>query len=234
MEYEDRLTITTPEGVDVSLTLANIGSRFMATLLDLLIQGGIGLVGALLATAALDGGVRDLVLYVGLFLLLFGYDVLFEVTRRGQTPGKRAAGLRVLRASGAPVTFVTSAIRNVLRIVDILPIFYAVAMVSIFFTRRHQRLGDIAAGTIVVRERPTEPVAPAPLTGERVYGWDTSAVTPAELALVRSFLDRRHGLETGARAQIASDLAARLRPKVAGAPPLPPEPFLEALASARA
>jgi uncharacterized RDD family membrane protein YckC len=235
VEYEDRLTITTPEGVEIELLLANIGSRFLATLLDVAIQGGIGFVGAVIAIAALDGGVLTLVLSIGLFLLLFGYDVLFEVTQRGQTPGKRVAGLRVLRATGAPVTFVTSAIRNVLRLIDILPVFYGVAMLFIFFTRRHQRLGDIAAGTIVVRDQRPAPTTPAPLTGERVYGWDTSAISPEELALVRQFLDRRAALDLGARNQLASDLATRLRSKVAGAGgwDKSPEQFLEALAASR-
>jgi uncharacterized RDD family membrane protein YckC len=216
VEYEDRLTLTTPEGVDVELLLANIGSRFLATLLDLLIEGGIGLVGALIAGAAFDGGVLTLVLSVGLFLLLFGYDVLFEVTQRGQTPGKRAVGVRVLRSSGAPVTFVTSAIRNVLRLIDFLPVFYGIAMLCIFFTQRHQRLGDIAAGTIVARERRPEPVAPPPFRPPaRVHGWDTSAVTAEELAIVRQFLDRRTSID------------------VAGAPEQSDEQFLEALAASR-
>jgi uncharacterized RDD family membrane protein YckC len=234
VEYGDRLTITTPEGVAVDLVLANIGSRFLAALLDVAIQGGIGLVAVLILSAALDGGVLALVLSIGAFLLIFGYDVAFEVRNHGRTPGKRAAGLRVVRASGAPVTFVTSAIRNVLRLIDILPVFYGVAMISIFFTRRHQRLGDIAAGTIVVRdERP--PPAPAPVFRDpaRVYGWDTSAVTAVELAVVRQFLDRRTSLSPGARAQLASEIATRLRPKVAGAPELPAEPFLEALSASR-
>ncbi len=234
MEYEDRLTIRTPEGVDVELALANIGSRFMAGALDLLIQVAVGLAGGLLLAALLDGGLFTLFGSIGLFLLLFGYDVTFEVANRGQTPGKRAAGLRVLRASGAPVTFVTSAIRNVLRVIDILPIFYGVAMTFIFFTSRHQRLGDLAAGTIVVRDqRPAPVVAPAMGEPARVYGWDTSAITPDELAIVRQFLDRRASLSPGARTQLAGDLATRLRPKVAGAPDLSPEDFLEALASSR-
>jgi uncharacterized RDD family membrane protein YckC len=233
MEYGDRLTITTPEGVAVDLELANIGSRFLAALLDVLIQGGIGLVAVLIAVAALDGGALALVLSIGAFLLLFGYDVAFEVRNHGRTPGKRAAGLRVVRDTGAPVTFVTSAIRNVLRLIDILPAFYGVAMIAIFFTRRHQRLGDIAAGTLVVRELPTPAAVSPSAPPARVYGWDTSAVTAEDVAVVRQFLDRRATLGPGPRAQLATDLAARLRAKVAGAPPQPDEQFLEALAASR-
>jgi hypothetical protein len=121
-----------------------------------------------------------------------------------------------------------------MRLIDFLPVFYGIGMLSIFFTRLHQRLGDIAAGTIVARERRPEPAAPPAFRPPaRVYGWDTSAVTAEELAIVRQFLDRRTGLELGARNRLASDLATRLRPRVAGAPPLPDESFLEALASSR-
>jgi uncharacterized RDD family membrane protein YckC len=234
VQYGDRLTITTPEGVAVDLVLANVGSRFLAALLDVLIQAAIGLVGTLIAVALLDGGPLSLVLSLGAFVLIFGYDVAFEVRNHGRTPGKRAAGLRVVRDTGAPVTFLTSAIRNVLRLIDILPMFYGVAMISIFFSRRHQRIGDIAAGTLVVRdERPVDVVSALPAVSDRVYGWDTSQVTADDMAVVRQFLERRPSLTPGARAQLASDLAARLRPKVAGAPAQRDEAFLEALVAAR-
>jgi uncharacterized RDD family membrane protein YckC len=234
MEYEDRLEITTPEGVAVDLTLAGVGSRSMAAMLDLLIQGLIALAGAIVLIALLDGGVLILVASIALFVLIFGYDVCFEVLNRGRTPGKRAAGLRVVRDTGAPVTFITSAIRNVLRIVDILPGFYGVAMLSVFVTRRHQRLGDLAAGTIVVRDRLQERVhVPPAAPPARVYGWDTSAVTAEDMAIVRSFLERRATLTPGARGALAEDLARRLRAKVAGAPEQPAEAFLEALVAAR-
>jgi uncharacterized RDD family membrane protein YckC len=233
VEYGERLTITTPEGVAVELLLANIGSRFLATMLDLVIQAAIALVGALIAVALFDGGVLSLVLFVGGFLLIFGFDVAFEVANHGRTPGKKAAGLRVVRETGAPVTFVTSAIRNAMRLIDILPGVYGIAMISIFATRNNQRLGDLAAGTVVIRERtptlPRESIPEAP----RVYGWDTSAITTEDLAIVRSFLDRRATLNPGARAQLASDLSTRLRAKVAGAPDLEPEPFLETLVATR-
>lgn len=219
--------------MDVDLQLAGIGSRFLATLLDVLILAVVGIVGLVIAAEVLDGGVLALVLSVGAFLLLFGYDVLFEVRAGGRTPGKRAAGLRVLRETGAPVTFVTSAIRNVLRLVDILPGVYGIAMIAIFVTRHNQRLGDLAAGTIVVREpRATGGSDPA-VAGERAYGWDTSSITAEELGLVRSFLHRRETLNPGARAALADELAGRLRTKVAGAPDSPSEAFLETLVAAR-
>ncbi len=233
MQHGDFLTITTPEGVDVDLALAGIGSRFLATMLDVLILGFVGAIGALLSVAILDGGILVLVLSVGAFVLLFGYDVLFEVRAGGRTPGKRATGLRVVRDTGAPVTFVTSAIRNVLRLIDILPGVYGIAMVAIFVTRHNQRVGDLAAGTLVVRERTAAPPPDPALRAERTYGWDTAGVTAEDLAVVRSFLARRHELDPGARSALAQELADRLRTKVAGAPGQSAEAFLEALIAAR-
>jgi uncharacterized RDD family membrane protein YckC len=240
VEYGDRLEITTPEGVRLDLLLAGLGSRFMAAVVDLCLQSLIALAGGLLIYSTTDGGIRTLLFSLGAFLLLFAYDVSFEVLAAGRTPGKRWNGLRVVRETGAPITFSTSAIRNVLRLVDILPVFYGVGMISIFFSRHNQRLGDLAAGTVIARERTggdrrPAPVVPAgpPLADRQVFGWDTSAITAADLATVRSFLERRATLTPGARAQLAQTLADRLRAKVAGAPVLEPEPFLEELLAQR-
>ena len=243
MEYEDRVRIATPEGVDVELTLAGIGSRFIAALLDLLIQGSILLAAAFALGVIGDddrGGVGVAVYSIVLFLVFFAYDVLFEVRSRGRTPGKRWTGLRVVRTGGRPITFVPSCVRNVMRLVDILPALYAIGMLTIFVTARNQRLGDLAAGTLIVRERPgglrarSGPEAVA-VAGGHLDGWDVSAVSAQDVGTVRQFLDRRSGLETGARAELAGELERRLRPLVAGAPEqLAAEEFLERLAAAKA
>ena len=157
MEYEDRVRISTPEGVDVELTLAGIGSRFIAAILDAMIQGGVLLGAALLLGVTGDGdasGFAVAAFSIIFFFVFFGYDVLFEVRSRGRTLGKRWTGLRVVRTGGRPVTFVPSCVRNVMRVVDILPALYAIGMLSIFVTNRNQRLGDLAAGTLIVRDRP--------------------------------------------------------------------------------
>jgi uncharacterized RDD family membrane protein YckC len=149
-DYQDRLRIATPEGVTVDLILAGVGSRFTATLIDLTFKGLL-ILAALLATSAV--GDFGLALFsVISFAIYFGYDVAFEVLAGGQTPGKRWTGLRVLRDDGRPVDLLSSAIRNVVRLVDGLPLSYLPAMVSILATERNQRLGDLAASTIVVRE----------------------------------------------------------------------------------
>jgi uncharacterized RDD family membrane protein YckC len=222
MVFEDRLTIDTPEGVPLELTLAGVGSRCAAALIDYVFQfiilialalvlgvgAGFGPGGSAISTAAY---------VVGFFLVFWGYDVAFEVLNSGRTPGKALNGLRVVRESGAPVTFGTSAVRNVIRIVDILPGTYIVGMTSILATRRNQRLGDLAAGTLVLREPRSLPSELRISPSVQAPSWDTSAVTPEELDTVAAFLARRGALDAGARIQIAAELAGRLRPKVAGA-----------------
>jgi uncharacterized RDD family membrane protein YckC len=239
MELDDRITIATPEGVDLELTLAGVGSRFVSALLDLLLQIAllVGVTGLGVAIEAFGSGFGYALVLVASFLVFAAYDVLFEVFASGRTPGKRLNGLRVVRLDGSPVTFSTSAIRNVLRLVDLMPGMYLVGIVSILVTRRNQRLGDVAAGTLVVRERTQHPSlqelrAPQPVPSTNA--WDATGVTADELAAVRSFLARRYELTNEARYRLAADLAGALRSKVVGVPEsLGSEAFLEKLAAAR-
>lgn len=241
------MTIQTPEGVDLMLTLAGVGSRFASAIVDYLIQAALLVALALLLFGGVSigggdsgSGVLIAAYAIASFLVFVGYDITFEVLNSGQTPGKRMNGLRVVRTEGQPVNFVTSAIRNVLRVIDWLPFSYAAGALSILVTSRNQRIGDVAAGTIVVRARRPGPTpvatatshaAPAPT---ELAGWDTTAITAEELAAVRSFLERRNGLELGARNALAATLASGLRGKVAGVPPeYSGERFLEGLAAAK-
>jgi uncharacterized RDD family membrane protein YckC len=242
--YDDRISIPTPEGVELELVLAGVGSRMVATIVDFLVKGvllvALWIVGGAVADGG-PGGFVTAVTAVGAFLVLFGYDVAFETLASGRTPGKRAAGLRVVRLGGEPVGFLASAVRNLLRLVDMQPgTAHAVGAASVLFTRRNQRLGDLAAGTLVVRERRAplpvgRPAAPDFAVADRYAAWDVSSVTPFELVTVRRFLERRWHLDPAARGRLGWELAERLRPKVAGAPPgLTPEQFLEALAEVKA
>jgi len=236
VRYDDTITVSTPEGVDFELTLAGAGSRFVSALVDLLIQFAL-----LLATVAgvrLVGGYGDAAAALVSFVVVLGYDIAFEVLAAGRTPGKRLNGLRVVRSGGDPVGFITSAIRNVLRLVDFLPFAYVVGAVSILVTGRNQRLGDVAAGTLVVRDRVAKAQADSAfelLAAEQTAAWDTSAVTAEELAAVRRFLERRNQIEREARLALGRTLAERLRPKVGGVSgDLSAERFLALLASAKA
>ena len=251
MSFDDRVTISTPEGVDLDIVLAGLGSRFAATLLDLVIQiGAIIALGMALGLGA-DSGYVAAMYFVLVFLVLFAYDIVFETWNNGRTIGKLAAGIRVVRRGGQPVHFMASTVRNLVRIVDFLPLFYGIGMISVIVTKHNQRLGDLAAGTYVVRERrttaptaaprampaPTRGWAPPPTVDAAYMRWDVSLVTADDVATVRRFLERRASLEPHARAQLGWELATRLRAKVAGVDdqgPPTPEAFLEGVAAAKA
>jgi uncharacterized RDD family membrane protein YckC len=249
VDLDDRITIPTPEGIELALTLAGLGSRFIAGAADLIIQGV--LVGILAVVAGAIAGLVSAVVIVLSFAIWFLYPILFEVLGAGRTPGKRWTHLRVIRDSGAPVDLQASAIRNLMRLVDGLLFLYLPTMISIVVTKRNQRPGDLAAGTIVIRENPVTSPASAPSPGPTsapgsvgppasapgwdgppasAPGWDVSAVTTHEVAAVRRFLERRDSLDMPARRTLARRLADGLSEKVSGAPPgLEDEQFLEQL-----
>lgn len=234
--FEDRLAIATPEGVEVELTLAGIGSRFMAGAVDFTLQ--LIVIVAMAVILQPSAGAGAAIFTSASFLLIFFYDVLFEVLGGGRTPGKRMNGLRVVRSGGRPITLVRSALRNILRLIDILPGFYAVGMTVIFISSRNQRVGDLAAGTHVVRDRHGDRRAPEPaparIDATPAQTWDVSSVSPDDVAAVRSFLERREGLRVEARTALAAELASRLRPRVGGAPPdTADERFLELLVAVK-
>ena len=241
MEYEDTLTVTTPEGLEVELALAGVGSRFASALIDFVLELGAFAAVAFLLLRFASEAVAVALGSLALFAVIFGYHVLFETLASGRSPGKRALGLRVVRVGGAPVRFKDSAIRNIVRLIDLLPpVTYGLGAAVILVTGRNQRLGDLAAGTIVVRVSTggrrraarAEAVEAPPAGNER---WDVSAVTAKELVALRRFLERRATLDASARARLAGELCARLRPKVAGAEVGgADERFLEGVAAAKA
>jgi uncharacterized RDD family membrane protein YckC len=238
--YEDRITIPTPEGVSLELTLAGLGSRAIAGTVDLVLKALllVCLLVLFFAVLGLNGAIV-VVPVVALGMLL--YDVGFEVLGGGRTPGKRMSGLRVVRSSGRPVDLTASVIRNAMRLVDGLVLSYLPTIVSILVTKRNQRLGDLAADTVVIRDRReidavvhrASPVAPAgdPFgTGPR---WDVSAVSAEDAATIRAFLERRSALAAPARARLAAQLDSALRPLVGGVDERDPERFLEILYDAK-
>lgn len=155
------IRITTPEHVELVFELAGLGSRFIALLVDTLIQTlGIIVLGLIyLAVVKFFSlaGIQSLspwilaILILAIFLLISGYFLYFEVKSNGQTPGKRMVGIRVIRDSGHPVDFRSALLRNMMRIVDMLPSTYAVGFIAVFFSPQHRRLGDTVAGTLVIK-----------------------------------------------------------------------------------
>jgi uncharacterized RDD family membrane protein YckC len=161
----DQLNIDTPELVAIEMPLAGIGSRFIALLIDTLIWAAglivLGLVlwafkPALQAFSNLSYQWTVAVFTITIFFLNWGYFTLFEAFWHGRTPGKRVARIRVIQQSGRAIGIFESMARNFIRYVDQIPFFYAVGVIAVFATRQHQRLGDLAAGTLVVRDREQE------------------------------------------------------------------------------
>jgi uncharacterized RDD family membrane protein YckC len=226
VELNDHIAITTPEGITVELRIAGIGSRFMAGLLDVAIETAAAVVVLLTFDAlGLNRGFGAAFEIAVIFAVLFGYHILFELFNNGRTPGKAAAGIRVVQLDGLPVDAGASAIRNLVRLVDgwmVITFFLApIGFVAAFSSRYGQRLGDLAAGTVVVRERlrPTERTPVGQVTTPRPVSldWDVGGLSADELTVVQRFLERRFALAPDARAHLARDLAARLRARVPGA-----------------
>jgi uncharacterized RDD family membrane protein YckC len=264
----DQLNIETPEQVDLRFPVAGIGSRFLAVLADTILQiaAEIGLI--LLFVLFLSAATREhlgdvsdtagkwLVAAMVLFnfLLYWGYFALFEAFWNGQTPGKRLIKIRVIKDSGRQITLFEALARNLVRVIDMLPpSLYFVGLVSMLCNRRHQRLGDLVAGTIVIHERSTE----QPLMGHNSRGITASVYQqpaptllrpgcfqpPADaiarlrwedLNVIESFLARALDFDLLTRDQIARRIAASMFAKMNL--PLPaeqhPERALEAIAYA--
>jgi uncharacterized RDD family membrane protein YckC len=230
--------IVNPEAVPLSLDLAGLGSRMIALIIDLLIQTAVLLpMGIAVAAAGGQGSTAlTIALIVTFFVVWFGYFPFFEGIWNGRTPGKRAQSLRVVRDDGHPVSLGPVLVRNILRLVDQLPTFYVVGVVSILVTRRSQRLGDLAAGTVVIREHRRAAPQPMELSeGEHglAAGIDASGLTERDYELIRSFLQRQN-LDPHVRQSLARDVVATISPRV-GRPPAPgadEEEFLRAVVAA--
>jgi uncharacterized RDD family membrane protein YckC len=151
--------VETPEGVALSLRCAGVVPRSLAWLLDLMVR--MAVLAALSSLLGLLGGAGTGVFLVLMFLVFWAYPVAFEVFRDGQTPGKRAFGLKVVCDNGTPVTWLPSVVRNLLRTADMLPVLYVFGVASSLVDGSGRRLGDLVAGTVVVyTER--APVRPPP------------------------------------------------------------------------
>jgi uncharacterized RDD family membrane protein YckC len=145
----------TPEGIAIELRPAGLSSRCYAYLLDQLIR--IGVLYAVAIATSLMGGFGFGLWLILLFGLEWFYPVVFELSRSGATPGKRAFGIKVVMDSGLPVTPAASITRNLLRVADFLPMLYGFGILSTLLRRDFKRLGDITAGTLVVYEPPRAP-----------------------------------------------------------------------------
>jgi uncharacterized RDD family membrane protein YckC len=247
MSSADKLIIETPEQTSLEFPLAGIGSRFLAVALDTLLQFAVyivlGLIALLVSSFGLVGALGKqwgiaILIFVA-FSVQFGYFALFETIWNGQTPGKRWTHLRVIQDSGRPINAYDSVLRNLLRIVDTLPSLYAIGIVTMLISRENKRVGDYAAGTVVVHEKPLQGVgaiwrvAAAPT--QALPAISSAQLTLDELQLVETFFERRTSLDPEVRRAMARQIAQRLgeRLNVPGEMRPDAEKFLEGLAEQR-
>jgi uncharacterized RDD family membrane protein YckC len=257
----DQLSIDTPELVAIEMPLAGIGSRFIALLVDYLIWGAGATVLALLLTVILPSillfsrvtATWTMAIFILLFFVLnWGYFTLFEAFWNGRTPGKRVARIRVIQRSGRAIGLFESMARNLVRYIDQIPGVYVVGVITMFVTRQHQRLGDLAAGTLVVRDReqpapmwgetgartftaplfaPSAP-APEPHAGLTLPATGIAKLSAADLGVLEGFFARRLDMSMETRQRIAQRIAAAITAKSGLEPPegVSVETFLEAAA----
>jgi uncharacterized RDD family membrane protein YckC len=220
----DKLTIDTPEQVPLEFMVAGLGSRFMAIFLDTIIQVIIYIVLIAIALGLAIGvafwekaslWVISLAFFV-VFGVYWGYFTAFEILWKGQTPGKRWAGIRVIKDTGRPINAFEAIARNLIRIFDYFPGFYGVGIVTMLLNAKHQRLGDFVAGTLVVHETSDrEPQMFFNHTASPEFPLPQAArLTLQEAELIETFLARRLDLTPQVRVynagQIAGMVAARL------------------------
>jgi uncharacterized RDD family membrane protein YckC len=227
------LVVATPERVSFGYQVAGIGTRAIAQLLDLLILSGV-LLGIWFAAIAVGQTGLDTVAYLlallGTFVIVFGYFWACEAFWSGQTVGKKVFRLRAVGDRGEPMTFMQAGIRNIVRLVDFLPYAYGVGIVVLFINGKGKRLGDLAAGTIVVKDSDSlqlwqlpggRPPAPAASPQPEVPAIAFAPATPQELLLrrldpelrrfVTSYARRKHELPLPLRAQLAGQVQAHLK-----------------------
>jgi uncharacterized RDD family membrane protein YckC len=222
IESQETLIIETPERVQLEFALASIGNRFLACAIDHLIQVLaiilVYLVALILLSASPTGEVSEFVaetpkwvfaiVIIVVFLLFTSYFAIFEWIWNGQTPGKKLLKLRVIREDGRPVTLWETIARNLMRLFDIMPLpFYSIGFIAVFLSSRDQRIGDLFAGTVVVRERVDEaptfdsvfanPMADSAfrrLQKQTNFTADLSSLTEKEIDVIETFLRRRWDL----------------------------------------
>lgn len=148
----NELTITTPEHVHIRLEPAGVGSRFLAVMIDAVVISAIATTILSIARIFLPTGVAMAVFVTSNFVLTFGWHVWFEVRKQGRTPGKRAMKIRVIDGRGLPVSLHQSLVRNITRVLDAAPAFYGIGAIAALSSQSRRRLGDIVAGTLVVRD----------------------------------------------------------------------------------
>ncbi len=230
--YVDRnVDVRTPESIAFNYELAGLGSRFLALVIDQVIQILVflaifyGIISAALHVPTVNGAAGTeadkiasaiviAAVIIVIFTIFFGYFIIFETLWNGKTPGKWALSIRVVRDGGYSVDFGAAVIRNLIRIGELAIGYYALSALSMVLSPENKRLGDYAAGTIVVRESAIALTLPGQAEKtEPVYA-PTLYLSGEERALVRRFIERRDALASEQRTVLAARLASRVRDRV--------------------
>ena len=198
MRLDTTYTVNTPEGIALQLSPAGPIPRLLAWLLDLLLRSGISLL--IIMALAFLGKLGLGIAMIMLFLLEWFYPVYFELRHQGQTPGKKMLQIYVAQTDASPVTPSASIVRNLLRVVDFLPFLYGFGFMSMLLNQRFQRLGDLAANTVVLHKTITQNHAQSP-DADPIYPDVT--LTLAEQQAIMLFAQRSHTLTTARQAELA-------------------------------
>jgi uncharacterized RDD family membrane protein YckC len=239
----DKLTIDTPEQVHLEFMLAGVGSRFMATFADTVIQLVLYLVLFIIDETALGGAMFshlntyqlwvEACLIILYFCIYWGYYAAFEALWSGQTPGKRWAGIRVIKDSGRPINAFEAMARNLVRIIDAVPGIYAVGIITMLLNAKNRRLGDFVAGTLVVHDKKAEEsnlFFNTPDKKDTVGLYQAAKLGVQEVELIETFLARRLDIPPEVRQQNAVRIASLIGSKLGIDPqsrPADNEDFLE-------
>ena len=244
---EDRIQVDTPEQIALEFPLAGIGSRFMAIALDTLIQlllyfaGIFAMIGVAKLAPNLPLSLNWLpvswlpaLVILFLFCVYWGYFAVFEIFWNGKTPGKHMAGIRVLKDNGRALNVYEIIGRNLMRAIDWLPFLYVVGIVTVMISRRNQRLGDFLVGSIVVHDKRSEELLPvwSPSAEKVASDPQLGKLSPEELVLIETYLQRRLTLDFAVRDATALQIANRITAKtgVQRAPDRSLDDFLENVA----
>jgi uncharacterized RDD family membrane protein YckC len=218
----DKLTIQTPEQVALELPLAGIGSRSIAALIDSIFQvivivliyltyRGLKLAFPVNSLFPVIGEAIAIILF---FIVFWGYFMLFEIWWNGQTPGKRIVGIRVIKDSGRPVTAAESIGRNLVRIIDFIPL-YGTGLICMILNQRNKRLGDYVAGTLLIHDKPVGRISPIwnPDRVSTTTDSQAAKIPPEMLVLIETYLNRRDSLEAAVRRKTAKQIVSMIKDK---------------------
>jgi uncharacterized RDD family membrane protein YckC len=235
VSWAEEIRIETPEQIDFDFEMAGPGSRAAAQLLDWIVKFvwlALGGLATAIVMALIDTGSEFLRYLIAGMMIMFGfiffvgYDIYYEAFRQGQTPGKKYIGIRVIQEDGGPLTMRSAVIRNFMNIADFLPAGYLIGGVLCLLNRRGQRLGDMAAGSLVVREQEAVKVAAvAPVyhvkenTSQQFTRDQLAAFTVQDKHVLESYFQRLDSLDEPARDRLTEKLYGTFVQKLSGAVP---------------